>query len=274
MLQGRARYVPTDARVLRMPLSYRSDGVTVSGSRAPKRSRQLELQSIAHHHADHDADHLLLPSPSGMDIQLLGLALILGATSAISPGPLLALVISSTLHRGFWAGLRIAIAPLLTDAPILGIGLLSLHTLPLTVLGGIGLAGGLFLVVMGIQQALKARQASLPNLVMPALPGEHELLRGVAVNLLNPSPWLFLLTVMAPLLAVTWPHSPATAVGFVVVFYLLLVGGKIALAAALTILRSHFRPRLYRGALLLTALLLCMIGAGLAWRGWVTLTGT
>jgi len=209
-----------------------------------------------------------------MDVQLLDLALILGATSAISPGPLLALVVSSTLHRGFWAGLRIAVAPLLTDAPILGVGLLTLHTLPPAALGGIGLAGGLFLVGLGIEQALKARQAKLPSLAVPAAPDQHELLRGVVVNLLNPSPWLFLLTVMAPLLALTWPHSSASAVGFVIIFYLLLVGGKIALAAALTILRSHFRPPLYRGALLLAALLLSAIGAALAWRGWLGLTRT
>ena len=208
-----------------------------------------------------------------MNVQLIGLALVLGAISAISPGPLLALVVSSTLHRGFLAGLRIAVAPLLTDAPILGIGLLTLHALPAAALGGIGLAGGLFLVGLGIQQALKARQDLLPSLSMPAAAGEHELLRGVVANLFNPGPWLFLLTVMAPLLAFTWPHSPASAVGFVLASYLLLIGGKISLAAALTILRSHFRPRLYRGALLLAALLLCAIGAGLAWRGWLGLTG-
>jgi threonine/homoserine/homoserine lactone efflux protein len=209
-----------------------------------------------------------------MDVQLFGLALILGATSAISPGPLLALVVSSTLDCGFWAGLRVAVAPLLTDAPILGMGLLTLHALPPAALGGIGLVGGLFLVGLGIEQALKARQAVLPTLAVPAAAGQHELLRGVVVNLLNPSPWLFLLTVMAPLLALTWPHSPTSAVGFVLIFYLLLVGGKIALAAALTILRSHFRPRLYRGALLLAALLLSAIGAALAWHGWLGLTRT
>jgi threonine/homoserine/homoserine lactone efflux protein len=163
---------------------------------------------------------------------------------------------------------------LLTDAPILGMGLLTLHALPPAALGGIGLVGGLFLVGLGIEQALKARQAVLPTLAVPAAAGQHELLRGVVVNLLNPSPWLFLLTVMAPLLALTWPHSLTSAVGFVLIFYLLLVGGKIALAAALTILRSHFRPRLYHGALLLAALLLSAIGAALAWHGWLGLTRT
>lgn len=209
-----------------------------------------------------------------MDIQLLGVALSLGAASAISPGPLLIMIVSTTLHRGFLAGLRIAVAPLLTDPPILSIGLLTLHALSRAALGGIGLAGGLFLIVLGVHQALSARQALLPSLGVPNTGNEHELLRGMATNLLNPSPWLFLLTVMAPLLAITWPRSPASAVGFVVVFYLLLVGGKITLAAALTMLRGHIRPRIYRGALLLAGLLLGTIGVVLSWHGWLSLTGT
>ncbi|HET9257874.1 MAG TPA: LysE family transporter [Pseudonocardiaceae bacterium] len=207
-----------------------------------------------------------------MDVQLLSLALGLGVASAISPGPLLVLVVSTTLRRGFPAGLRIAVAPLLTDAPILGIGLLTLHALPRAVLGGIGLAGGVFLVLLGVKEALSAHRAPLPGVAGSGAGDEHELLRGAVANLLNPSPWLFLLTVMAPLLALTWPRSPSSAMGFVAVFYALLVGGKIALAAALTTLRSRFQPRLYRGALLLAGLLLCSIGAGLAWRGWLGIT--
>jgi hypothetical protein len=134
--------------VPRLLLSWSSGGVVVSGSSALQDHASSKSSQSAHHHVDHDADHLLLRSPTGMDVQLLGLALILGATSAISPGPLLALVVSSTLHRGFWAGFRVAVAPLLTDAPILGIGLLALHALPLAALGGIGLAGGRFLVAL------------------------------------------------------------------------------------------------------------------------------
>jgi threonine/homoserine/homoserine lactone efflux protein len=208
-----------------------------------------------------------------IDVQLLGLALSLGAASAISPGPLLVLIVNTTLHRGFLAGLRIAVAPLLTDAPILGISLFALNALSRTALGGIGLAGGLFLMAFGIQEALYARRALLLSSGGSKAAGEHELLRGVAVNLLNPHAWLFLLTVIAPLLALTWPRSPASAVGFVIGFYLVLVAGKVTVAASLTMLRWHFRPRLYRGALLLGGLLLCAIGAGLAWRGWFRLTG-
>ncbi|MDQ3899670.1 MAG: LysE family translocator [Actinomycetota bacterium] len=208
-----------------------------------------------------------------IDVQLLGLALILGATSAISPGPLLVLIVSTTLHRGFLAGLRIAVAPLLTDAPILGIGLFALNTLSRAALGGIGLAGGLLLIAFGIQEALYARRDPLLSSGESEAEGDHELRRGVAVNLVNPHAWLFLLTVTAPLVALTWPRSPASAVGFVVVFYLVLVAGKATIAASLTMLRWHFRPRLYRGALLLGGLVLCVIGTGLAWSGWLRLTG-
>lgn len=121
-----------------------------------------------------------------IDVQLLGLAVILGAASAISPGPLLVLIVTTTLHRGFLAGLRIAVAPLLTDAPILGIGLFALNTLSRAALGGIGLAGGLFLMAFGIQEALYARRDPLLSSGESEAAGEHELLRGVAVNLLNP----------------------------------------------------------------------------------------
>ena len=49
----------------------------------------------------------------------LVVALTLGLAAGVSPGPLLALVVSATLERGFGAGLRVASAPLVTDLPII-----------------------------------------------------------------------------------------------------------------------------------------------------------
>ena len=59
-----------------------------------------------------------------MDLFWIGIGL--GLAAGISPGPLLTLVISTTLERGFRAGTRIAIAPLITDAPIIVVTLLIL----------------------------------------------------------------------------------------------------------------------------------------------------
>lgn len=44
--------------------------------------------------------------------------IIFGLSAGISPGPLLALVISETLKFGRKEGIKVAIAPLITDIPI------------------------------------------------------------------------------------------------------------------------------------------------------------
>ena len=45
--------------------------------------------------------------------------LVLGLSGGLVPGPLLTLVASETLRHGAAAGIRVALAPLLTDAPII-----------------------------------------------------------------------------------------------------------------------------------------------------------
>lgn len=44
---------------------------------------------------------------------------LLGLSSGLAPGPLLALVASETLRHGVRAGVRVALAPLITDLPII-----------------------------------------------------------------------------------------------------------------------------------------------------------
>ena len=56
--------------------------------------------------------------------------LTLGFAAVISPGPLMTLVITRTLERGLGAGLRVAIAPLLTDLPIIVVSMIFFVTLP------------------------------------------------------------------------------------------------------------------------------------------------
>ncbi|MCD6225405.1 MAG: hypothetical protein J7K32_07820 [Deltaproteobacteria bacterium] len=46
---------------------------------------------------------------------------ILGLSAGLIPGPLLTLVISETLRHNIKAGIKIAVAPLLTDLPIIGL---------------------------------------------------------------------------------------------------------------------------------------------------------
>ncbi|NMC50484.1 MAG: lysine transporter LysE, partial [Desulfovibrio sp.] len=50
----------------------------------------------------------------------------LGASAGFSPGPLLTLVLAQTLAHGPREGIKVAMAPLLTDIPMLVASLLAL----------------------------------------------------------------------------------------------------------------------------------------------------
>jgi threonine/homoserine/homoserine lactone efflux protein len=157
---------------------------------------------------------------------LLGLTLGIGA--GVAPGPLLAVVIRSTLEGGFAAGARVACGPLVTDLPIIVLAVVLAASLPQEALAGLGLAGGLFVVWLGLEAL---RDVSEP--VEAAVGGTvvaGSLRRGAAVNVLNPHPWIFWITVGVPILG---DSSTAQAALFLVAFYLMLIGSKVAVAAAL-----------------------------------------
>ncbi|MEO3863343.1 LysE family transporter [Acrocarpospora sp. B8E8] len=186
---------------------------------------------------------------------LLGLGLGLGA--GLSPGALLSLVITASLRGGFPAGLRIACVPLLSDLPVVLLTITAVGALPEAFLRGLSLAGGAYVVFLGVQGLRDARTAEPPR------PGDGvptQVLRGVVVNMLNPHPWLFWATVGAPIFVAAWDAGPAGAVAFVFGFYLILVGSKVGLAGLIGAGRHRVGVRGYR--LLLAASSLLLAGAG------------
>lgn len=156
---------------------------------------------------------------------------VLGLSGGLSPGPLLSLVVSETLRGGVRAGIGVALAPLLTDAPIILVVTLLLQPLAdqrwplaLTQLGG-----GLYLAWLGVE-SLRFRSAELAPV---AASGGFSWRRGVIANFLNPSPYLFWLAVGTPTLLAAWRNGWPAALAFIGAFYALLVGSKVLLAVAL-----------------------------------------
>jgi threonine/homoserine/homoserine lactone efflux protein len=185
---------------------------------------------------------------------LLGLTLGLGA--GLAPGPMLALVIRASLEGGFAAGARVALAPLVTDLPIIAVAVLLAAELPATALDVLGLAGGAFVVWLGIEAL---RDVPAPAEAAAGETVDGVLRRGVLTNLLNPHPWIFWVSVGAPILA---GAGPGEAIAFLVAFYVVLVGTKVAVAAALGAGRERLiRGRGYAIALRTSGVLLLAAGA-------------
>lgn len=69
---------------------------------------------------------------------------VLGLSAGFAPGPLLTLVISETLQHGIKSGIKVALAPIITDLPIVLITLYVLSKLTHFhgILGGISIIGG------------------------------------------------------------------------------------------------------------------------------------
>ncbi len=186
------------------------------------------------------------------------MGLVLGLTAGLSPGPLLALVVTASLERGVKAGLLVALAPLITDLPIILLAVSVLHSLPALALALIGVLGGCLVIYLGLRTL--ARPATSPTTRPTLSAGSRDLRDGALVNLLNPHPWLFWMTVHGPLLVAGWRRDPLIAIGFVATFYLAIVGSKMAIAWLVGRGRDILQGEWYRRTLTLCGVLLLAMG--------------
>ena len=160
----------------------------------------------------------------------LASGVLLGLSCGLVPGPLMTLVLTQTLRHGWREGCKVALAPLITDAPIimLALALASRAAELQRVLGMLSIAGGLFVLY------LAADTIRLPRATVAVVPVRPKSwLKGTLANLLSPHPWLFWMTVGATTMAKAIDSSWLAATVFVAVFYLLLVGSKVLLALAI-----------------------------------------
>ncbi len=152
---------------------------------------------------------------------------VFGLAGGFTPGPTLTLVIAQTLRFGLTDGIKVALAPLLTDAPIIIASLVLMGNLARfePVLGGIALLGAAFLAYLALGsfrvRGIEVRKEKTPP---------RSLRKGFVVNLLNPHPYLFWFTIGAPVLLRAAGKSILAATLFVIGLYLCLIGAKILVA--------------------------------------------
>ena len=199
-------------------------------------------------------------------VEALILGSLLGLFSGMVPGPFSALIAATALKRGFWAGFRIGIVPLVTEASVLAVTALLLSQLPEEVLRWMGIAGGLFILSLS---ARTWREAGDPREVEALSGSLREMSEGAILALLSPNPWVFWLLVGGPLFLGAWHRGWGAGLTFLGSFLFFLVGIYVGIAGVASYgqkkLSLHWRRRLMRG----TAILLVGAGGVLAWQSWV-----
>lgn len=184
----------------------------------------------------------------------LTIGILLGLSAGLAPGPLLTLVISESLRHGIKAGVEVALAPLITDLPII---LLTLFVISKMSgfhygLGIISLVGGVFIFYTGCTSICT-------KAVGPIMPNEppRSLLKGITANFLSPHPYLFWISVGAPTMSKALGQGVWVLVVFIAGFYVTLVGSKIFLAVSVGRSRAFLSGNVYLYSLRLLGLLLC-----------------
>ena len=197
-------------------------------------------------------------------VYFLTVGTVLGLSAGLAPGPLLTLVISETLQHDIKSGIRIAIAPLITDLPIILLTLLVLSKLSdfNHLLGIISLTGGCFILNMSFKNF---RTRGMEPGACETAP--KSLAKGVLANALNPHPYLFWLSVGAPIMTKAMHVNIGALLSFIVSFYTFLVGSKILLAILIGKSKSLLRGKAYVFAMRLLGLALGVLAGALFYDG-------
>lgn len=197
-------------------------------------------------------------------IHYLSFGIILGLSAGFSPGPLLTLVISETLQHNIKAGIKVALAPIITDFPIVGLSLIVLANLSNseTILGVISIFGGLFVMYLGWENiCVNGLEMNFRNIKPKSLS------KGVLTNFLSPHPYLFWLSVGAPVTTKAFHQNQLLPFVFIGSFYLFLVGAKILIAILVGKSKAFLQGKGYIYATRLLGLALCFLSLVLFYDG-------
>lgn len=188
-----------------------------------------------------------------MIVYYLASGMFFGFAAGISPGPLLALVISETLSHGRRAGFLVSLAPIITDGPIIIVvfALLSRIAGSTVMLGIISLCGGFFLAYLSIHYL--AARAGNSNVLREK---PRSLRNAILTNVMNPHPYLFWMTIGVPMVHHALRFGIVSCAAFFVGFYLLLVGSKLLIAELVHRSKHFLKSWQYRFLIKITGLLL------------------
>ena len=142
--------------------------------------------------------------------------------AAVQPGPLLAFLFSRVAISGWRRTLPAALAPMISDGPIAILVLLVLNRFGGGFVNILKAAGGILLLYFA-GKTLSAWRQEKTGTALEAPSAPKTLFQAVAVNLVNPGPYLGWSLVLGPLTIEAWNQSYGHAITLVTTFYVSMV---------------------------------------------------
>jgi threonine/homoserine/homoserine lactone efflux protein len=187
-----------------------------------------------------------------------------GLAAASQPGPLQTYLISQALTRGWKKSLVNALAPLISDAPIILLCVLVLSQVPEWFQRFLFIAGGIFVLYLayGTYKTWKNfdENQSQTESKIDGLP------KAVMMNFLSPGPYIFWSLVTGPILVKGWREMPIHGISLLLGFYISFIS---ALMLIIFIFGTAAKagPKVNRAMLGISAVALFFFGLYQLWQG-------
>jgi threonine/homoserine/homoserine lactone efflux protein len=185
--------------------------------------------------------------------------------AAIQPGPFQTFIISKTLENGWKRTLPAALAPVLSDGPIIVLVLFILTNIPPMFLRFLQIGGGLLLLYLAYNSF-----RSFINFDKIKKPEKNKsdstLFKAVLVNILNPAPYIGWSLIMGPMFIKGYRESAINGIVLIAAFYITIVicqAGIILLFG----LAKNLGPKVTRITLGIASIGLAGFGVYLLWQG-------
>ena len=145
-----------------------------------------------------------------------------GFAAAVQPGPLQTYLISQALMKGWRKSLPSALAPLISDGPIIAVCILVLSQVPAWMQNFLYIAGGSFVLYLAYGTFISWKNFD-PHLPAPETNSRQSLLKAALTNLLAPGAYIFWTLVTGPILIRGWRETPIHGISLLLGFYVTMI---------------------------------------------------
>jgi len=197
---------------------------------------------------------------------LFGITYALAA--AIQPGPFQAFIISKTLEDGWKKTIPAALAPVLSDGPIIVLVLFILNNVPAEMLRFLQIGGGfllLYLAYSSFKSFMNFDKVKKPE----GSKKYNTLFKAVLVNALNPAPYIGWSLIMGPMFIKGYREASINGVALIAGFYITIVLSQAGIILLFGLARN-LGPKVTRITLGIASVGLAVFGIYLLWQGVVS----